>query len=33
VHAADGTLLGVFASREVALVAARRRDYDAVSAH
>jgi hypothetical protein len=30
---ADGALLGIFASREIALCAARRRGYEAVSAH
>jgi hypothetical protein len=33
VHAADGALLGIFRTREIALCAARRRGYEAVTAH
>lgn len=33
VRAANGVLLGVFGSREIALCAARRRGYEAVTAH
>jgi hypothetical protein len=33
VRGADGTLLGLFKSREIALCAARRRGYEAVTAH
>jgi hypothetical protein len=33
VRAADGELLGRFTTRETALCAARRGDYDAVTAH
>jgi hypothetical protein len=33
VRAADGVLLGLFRSREIALCAARRRDYETVSTH
>lgn len=30
---ADGTLIGVFRSREIAVIAARGRGYDPVTAH
>jgi hypothetical protein len=33
VHAADGALLGLFRTREVAFCAARRRGYEALSVH